>query len=127
MFGVWSLNVNELVKRVEDALDVLGLVVGDLADLRDALKGLVKEYGSAQEVTVEAVRGMIPEKLREPLFFSEDDDYVIVTVHRRLRLEAFKAVVDIVIGRLGGEYVSLGGGSGYFRIPKRARGHAFRS
>jgi len=35
-----------------------------------------------------------------------------------LNAEQFKAVVAAVIGKLGGEYVSLGG-AGYFRIRKR--------
>jgi hypothetical protein len=49
---------------------------------------------------------------------SLSEDHVIVNVQRRLNAEQFKAVVAVVIGRLGGEYASLGG-TGYFRIPKR--------
>ena len=49
---------------------------------------------------------------------SLSEDHVIVNVQRRLNAEQFKAVVAVVIGRLGGEYVSLRG-TGYFRIRKR--------
>jgi hypothetical protein len=112
------VRVDELVKRVEDDLSVLEFIVGDLKDLGQALKRLVDECKSHCEVSVEAVRGMIPERLHAYLSLSEDEEYVIVNVQRRLNAEQFKAVVAVVIGRLGGEYVSLGG-TGYFRIRKR--------
>jgi hypothetical protein len=110
------VRVDELVKRVEDDLSVLEFIVGDLKDLGEALKRLVDECKSQCEVSVEAVRGMIPERLHA--YLSEDEEHVIVNVQRRLNAEQFKAVVAVVIGRLGGEYVSLGG-TGYFRIRKR--------
>jgi len=61
---------------------------------------------------------MIPERLHACLSLSEDEEHVIVSVQRRLNAEQFKALVAVAIGRLGGEYVSLGG-AGYFRIRKR--------
>lgn len=109
------VDVDRLVGRVEDALSVLELIVEDLEELRDGLKGLVSEY--KYEVSIETVQGMIPEGLKSYLGFNEDEEYVVVSVQRRLNAEQFKAVVD-VIGGLGSEYVSLGG-TGYFRIPKR--------
>lgn len=112
------MRVDGLVKRVEDELAVLELVIGDLKDLGEALKRLVDECKSQCEVSVETVRGMIPERLHAYLSLSEDGEYIVVNVNRRLNADQFKAVVAVVIGRLGGEYVSLGG-SGYFRIPKR--------
>ena len=57
------MRVDEFVKRVEDDLSVLELIVGDLKDLGEALKRLVDECKSQCEVSVEAVRGMIPERL----------------------------------------------------------------
>ena len=113
-----SVRVDELVKKVEDDLSVLELIIGDLKDLGEALKRLVDECKSQCEVSVESVRGMIPERLHAYLSLSEDEEHVIVNVQRRLNAEQFKAVVAVVIGRLGGEYVSLGG-TGYFRIRKR--------
>ena len=107
---------DELVKRVEDALAVLEFIVGDLKDFGEALKRLVGECKSQCEVSVEAVWGMIPERLHAYLSLSEDEEHV--NVQRRLNAEQFKAVVAVVIGRLGGEYVSLGS-TGYFRIPKK--------
>jgi hypothetical protein len=98
-------------------LAVLEFIVGDLKDFGEALKRLVGECKSQCEVSVEAVRGMIPERLHAYLSLSEDEEDVIVNV-RRLNAEQFKAVVAVVIGRLGGEYVSLGS-TGYFRIPKK--------
>jgi ATP/ADP translocase len=98
-------------------LSVLEFIVGDLKDFGEALKRLVGECKSQCEVSVEAVWGMIPERLHAYLSLSEDEEHVIVNV-RRLNAEQFKAVVAVVIGRLGGEYVSLGS-TGYFRIPKK--------
>jgi hypothetical protein len=46
---------------------VLELIVGDLKDLGEALKGLVGECRSRCEVSVESVRGMIPERLHAHL------------------------------------------------------------
>lgn len=112
------MRVEELVKRVEDGLTVLELVIVDLKELGEDLKGFVAEYKSLCEVSVETVRGIIPERLHAFLDLSEDGEYVTVNVKRRLNAEQFKAVVAVVIGRLRGEYVSLGG-TGYFRIPKR--------
>jgi ribosomal protein L17 len=120
------VNFDEIVKRVEGLLTALELAVEDAADFRDKLKALVEERISALETTAETVREIFPEKLRANLSFSEKDDYVIVNVQRRLKPEAFKAVVDIAIGKLAGEYVSLGG-SGYFRILKKACRQAARS
>jgi hypothetical protein len=54
----------------------LELVVRDPAELRDALKDLVKECESSQEVAVETGRGIIPEKLQGSLSFTEDSDYL---------------------------------------------------
>lgn len=112
------MRVDGLVKKVEDGLAVLELIIRDLKELGEALKRLVVEYKSQSDVSVETVQGMIPESLRAFLNLSEDEEYVTVNVQRRLNAEQFKAVVAVVIGRLGGEYVSLGG-TGYFRIPKR--------
>jgi hypothetical protein len=112
------VRVDGLVKRVEDELGVLELIIGDLKDLGEALKRLVDECKSRSGVSVETVRGMIPERLHAYLGLSEDGEYVAVNINSRLNAEQFKAVVAVVIGRLGGEYVSLGG-TGYFRIPKR--------
>ena len=111
------VHVDGLVKRVEDELAVLELIIGDLKDLGEALKRLVVECKSQCEVSVETVRGMIPERLHAYLSLSEDEEYIVVNVQRRLNAEQFKAVAA-VIGRLGGEYVSLGS-TGYFRIRKR--------
>jgi uncharacterized protein YutD len=61
LFGVCC--VDGFVKRFGDVLSVLELIVGDLGDLAEALKRLVDECKSQCEVSVEAVRGMIPERL----------------------------------------------------------------
>ena len=112
------MRVDELVKRVEDELAVLELVIGDLKDLSEALKRFVDECKSRYEVSVEAVRGIIPERLHAYLGLNEDEEYVTVNISRRLNAEQFKAIAAALIGRLGGECVSLGD-KGYFRIPKR--------
>jgi hypothetical protein len=68
------VRVDELVKRVEGALAVLELIVGDLKDLGEALKGLVGECKSRCEVSVESVRGMIPERLHAHLRGEPESD-----------------------------------------------------
>jgi uncharacterized protein with HEPN domain len=117
-FGVAFVRVDELVKRMEDELAVLELIIRNLRDLGEALKRLVNECKSQCDVSVETVQGMIPEKLHAYLGLGEEGEYVTVNINRRLNVEQFKAVVAFVIRRLGGEYVSLGG-TGYFMIPKR--------
>ena len=77
------MRVDGLVKRVEDYLSVLELIIGDLKDLGEALKRLVDECKSHCEVSVEAVRGMIPERLHAYLSLSEDEEYVIVNARAR--------------------------------------------
>lgn len=109
--------IDEIVKRIEDLLTALEFVIGDLKELAGALKKFVAECRSMYEITVETVRRMIPGRLQAYLGLSEDEEYVTVNVKRPLNAEQFKAVVEVVVGRLGGEYVSLGG-TGYFRIPK---------
>jgi hypothetical protein len=116
LFGV--CRVDGLVKRVEDVLSVLELIVGDLKDLAEGLKRLVDEWKWQCEVSVESVRGMTSEGLHAYPSSRGDLEHVIVNVQRRLNAEQFKAVANVVIGRLGGEYVSAGD-KGCFRIQKK--------
>jgi hypothetical protein len=76
------VRVDELVKKVEDDLSALEFIVGDLKGLGEALKRLVSECKSQCEVSVEAVRGMIPERLHTYLSSSEEHVIVNASVER---------------------------------------------
>jgi len=110
------LTVEKLVERVEDTLKLLELIILDLTQLRNALKGLAAQ--SKHEITVEAVREMLPENLHEAVSVSENSEHVIVNLRRFLKTEAFREIANLAIGRVGGEYISTRKG-GYFRIPKK--------
>ena len=116
MWTVPILTVEKLVERAEDSLKLLELIIRDLTQLRNTLKGLAAQ--PKHEKTIEAVRQMLPESLREAVSISENAEHVIVNLRRFLKPEAFRMIADLAIGRLGGEYISTGKG-GYFRIPKK--------
>ena len=110
------MSVEKLVERAEGSLKLLELIIRDLTQLRNALKGLAAQ--SKHEITIEAVREMLPENLHEAVSISENAEYVIVNLRRFLKPEAFREIARLAIGRVGGEYISTGKG-GYFRIPKK--------
>ena len=112
--------VEKLVRSVETVLEVLELFVVDLAEVLSCLKGLVEDVQPPRADAM-GIMQMLPEKLRGEVSINEEGDYVIVKLKRLLRAEAFKALVDVIITKLGGEYVSMGGGRGYFRIPRTSR------
>ena len=69
------------------------------------------------EVTVDSVSRMIPIDLRKDLYFEDAGEYVLVKARGFLGQEAFRRVAEIVVDKLGGEYISAGKDS-HFRIRK---------
>jgi len=108
--------IEGLVRNVENLLEVLELVAGDLVEVRNSLRSLLVELQLG--VDAQAVMEMLPERLRKAVSISDEGDYITVKLKRLLKAEAFKALVEVIITKLRGEYVSTGGGGGYFRIPK---------
>jgi len=109
--------IERLIKDVEGLLEVLELAIRDLAELCDSLKDLLGKL--KPRVDAETVLEMLPGKLRREMSISDEGDYITVKLKRFLKTEDFKALVELLITRLGGEYISTESG-GYFRIPKKA-------
>ena len=125
-------SVEEVMRRIDQVLDVLKDISQDLADISKALKTARavspatvtapaqtpvpkptgQEGGSAKEV-----RALFPKELEEMLFFEDQDEYIIIKPRRFLGSENFAKIASAVRG-MGGEYISAGKDS-HFRVPKK--------
>jgi hypothetical protein len=121
-------DVQELVKRVDQLLDVLNLVTKDLREVVSKLKTLKPPLTSASVPTltppqkleesrdVDDVKVMFPKNLENLLYFEAKDEFVIIKPRQYLGSENFAKIASI-IREAGGEYISAGKDS-HFRIPK---------
>jgi hypothetical protein len=132
--------VDNLTKRVDELVVILGGITEDLRQVSASLKSL-----SVQQITqpvaappplslgqsatvagapraaekskaIEDLRTMFPEDLEGMLNFEEKDDYIIIKPRQYLGSENFSKIASVV-RQAGGEYVSAGKAS-HFRVPK---------
>lgn len=121
-------DVQELLKRVDQLLDVLNLVAGDLREVVNTLKTLkpppkpapsaaptpTPSVGEARNI--EDVKVMFPENLENLLSFETKENFIVIKPRQYLGSENFAKIASI-IRSAGGEYISAGKDS-HFRIPK---------
>lgn len=121
--------VERLVKRVDELLVVLNRVAEDLRQVSTSLKALAVSQltqppaappsaaPKISEKTLEDIKMMFPEDLKNLLSFEEKEDYIMIKPRQFLGSENFAKIASIV-RRIGGDYVSAGKES-HFRMPKK--------
>ena len=132
-------NVEEILNRLSDVLDVLKRITEDLHDISKSLKTMIPASSmptspqpSAPTITptlapepavpkttgkgVEDIKMMFPEDLEALLTFEDKGDFIMVTPRQYLGSENFAKIASAV-REAGGEYVSAGRSS-HFRVPK---------
>ena len=119
-----KLSIEELSRRIDELLNVLNVISGDLADISKSLKA-VGAPTAAPAITaapmegmrsVEDVRGSFSSDLEEMLIFEEAGDYIVIKTRRFLGSDNFAKIASIVRS-LGGEYISAGKDS-HFKVPR---------
>ncbi|MFP3984784.1 MAG: hypothetical protein ACLFU9_02280 [Candidatus Bathyarchaeia archaeon] len=123
-------DIEEISRRLAQALDVLKRIYEDLQDISKSLKTVSPAKAPTAEPSVapekptseavskqmEDVRMMFSEDLEEMLVFEDKASFIKITPRQYLGSENFAKIASIV-REAGGEYVSAGKGS-HFRIPK---------
>jgi hypothetical protein len=126
--GEEKVNIQQLAQKVDELLNVLKVIAGDLAEVSKSLKSVSGSSTSAPAVP--AAQVTFPEKRRSinevkqafsselvgMLLFEESGSFVIVKPRRFLGSDNFAKIASIV-RELGGEYVSAGRNS-HFKIAK---------
>ena len=119
-------NIEELVQRIDQLLNVLNMISKDLADISNSLKKVGVPAAAPQPApppappakakAVEDVRMLFSEDLEQMLEFEETEEYIKIKPRRYLGSGNFAKIASIIRGA-GGEYISAGKQS-HFRIPK---------
>lgn len=113
-----KLSVEELLRRIDELLNVLNVISRDLAEVSKSLREAGVAVAPAERMrTIEDVRVLFPEDLEGMLTFEEKEDYVVIKPRQYLGSENFAKIASIVRGA-GGEYISAGKES-HFRVPKK--------
>lgn len=126
--GEEKVNIQELAQKVDELLNVLKVIAGDLAEVSNSLKsasGLSSaspRVPEPQTISPEKKRGInevkqvFSSELAGMLLFEESGSFVIVKPRRFLGSDNFAKIASIV-RELGGEYVSAGRNS-HFKVSK---------
>jgi hypothetical protein len=125
--GEEKANIQELAQKVDELLNVLKVIAGDLAEVSKSLKSVSGSAAapavSAAPVTasekkrgINEVKQAFSSELAGMLLFEESGSFVIVKPRRFLGSDNFAKIASIV-RELGGEYVSAGRNS-HFKIAK---------
>ena len=122
--GEEKVSVEELSRKIDELLNVLNVISGDLVEISKSLKAASGTTAApATSVTpteklrsIEAVKQAFSSELAGMLTFEESENYVIVRPRRFLGSDNFAQIASIV-RNLGGEYISAGRNS-HFKVPK---------
>jgi len=126
-----KMNVEEILQRIDQLLDVLKEISRDLADISESLKAAGVPAAPAPPLTPSAptpaarmrsiadVRTLFPKDLEDMLTFEETGKYIVIRPRQYLGSENFAKIASIVRGA-GGEYISAGKES-HFRAPREMR------
>ena len=112
----------ELLKRIDELLNVLNIISRDLAEVSKPLKTVSPVTEVPVEAGVEVLRGVkdvqtaFPKDLEEMLSFEEAGQYIVIKPRRYLGSDNFAKIASI-IRDIGGEYISAGKES-HFRVPR---------
>jgi len=113
-------DLEELVQRIDQLLNVLNLIREDLQEVSRSLREMGPLAGAPRPVertrTIEDVRVLFPEDLGGMLTFEATGEYITIKPRQFLGSENFAKIASIVRSA-GGEYISAGKES-HFRIPK---------
>jgi hypothetical protein len=126
--GEEKANIQELAQKVDELLNVLKVIAGDLAEVSKSLKSVSGSSAAAPAVSaapatasekkrgINEVKQAFSSELAGMLLFEESGSFVIVKPRRFLGSDNFAKIASIV-RELGGEYVSAGRNS-HFKIAK---------
>jgi len=112
----------ELLKRIDELLNVLNIISRDLAEVSKALKTAAPVAEAPFEAGAEVLRGIkdvqtaFPKDLEDMLSFEEAGQYIVIKPRRYLGSDNFAKIASI-IRDIGGEYISAGKES-HFRVPR---------
>ncbi len=122
--------VEEILRRIDELLDILRVLSEDLTEVSRALRTATSSIVKAQPVTpieeagvtrriqmIDDVQRVFPQDLVGMLYFEEKSDHILIKPRQYLGSENFAKVASIVRDQLGGEYISAGRES-HFKVPK---------
>jgi hypothetical protein len=116
----------QVLKRINELLDVLKAISQDLADVAKSLKEVEVPPPAPAPPSLEVkkrstddVRTLFPKDLEDMLLFEEKEEYIVIKPRQYLGSENFAKIASIVRDQ-GGEYISAGKES-HFRIPREIR------
>ena len=110
-------NIEELVQRIDQLLNVLTMISEDLREISKQIKSVTIDTPTAVNKTTEEIRALFPEELSQMITFEEEEEYIIIKPRQFLGSENFVKIASIVRDS-GGEYISAGKES-HFRILKK--------
>lgn len=106
-----------LVKRVDELIDILNIIAKDLGEISKTLKAFnLPSVPTRNSGVIKDVQTLFPRELVEMLTFEEKEEYIVIRPLGYLRSEIF-AKIATIIRDAGGEYISAGKDS-HFRISK---------
>ena len=122
--GEEKVNIQELARKVDELLNVLNVISGDLAEVSKSLKAVsgpataptVSAASSEKKRDINNVKQAFSSELAGMLIFEESGTFIIVKPRRFLGSDNFAKIASIVRD-LGGEYISAGRNS-HFKVPK---------
>ena len=123
--GEEKVNIQELARKVDELLNVLNVISGDIAEVSKSLKA-VSGPAAAPAVSVapagklrgiKDVKQAFSSELAGMLLFEESGNFIIVKPRRFLGSDNFAKIASVVRD-LGGEYVSAGRDS-HFKLTKK--------
>jgi hypothetical protein len=124
LMGEEDLNIEELAQKVDELLNVLKVISGDLAEVTKTLQTVsksttvpvVSSRSTEKKNNIKDVRQAFSSELAGMLLFEETGKFVIVKPRRFLGSDNFAKIASVVRD-LGGEYISAGRNS-HFKISK---------
>ena len=123
--GEEKVNIQELAQKVDELLNLLNAIAGDIAEVSKALKAVtvsaatpaVSVTNSEKKHDINDVKQAFSSELTGMLLFEEIGKFVIVKPRRFLGSDNFAKIAFVVRG-LGGEYISAGKNS-HFKVSKK--------
>lgn len=125
-----NVEVKDILRRIDDLLNVLKIISEDLEEVSRMLKiyfksNVEENRFALRSVTtqppkkrdIEDVQRAFPKDLLGLLLFETMDDYIIIKPKQYLGSENFSRVASIVREQFSGEYISHGKES-HFRVPR---------
>ncbi len=123
--GEEKVSLEELARKIDELLNVLNVISGDLTEVSKSLKAVSRPAAapavSATPTTekkhgISEVKEAFSSELAGMLTFEENEKYIIVRPRRFLGSDNFAKIASVV-RNLGGEYISAGRNS-HFKVPK---------